>query len=606
MGDPDLYSDETIRLTAENIIVKSAPFEAILTNKRIILVDSRKKHIPQQTILLATLRHAELSENAIRDPVITLSILTNTGATRQMVLTFSKKSGGERKRECEDWIKILREYPSSLTQTITHRVAPAPEPEPRPEPEAITPPQIRMASGTAVKKKIEISRPIKKIIETGPVPPKPIEISTLPEGVFCVRCGNRIPTGSAFCNRCGTKVGGAGEMGAEPIPAVPVVTAPVRQTVPVMPGTPQAPPVAEFTVTVPDGTSQETPPEITPIPVSPQPVPPVVQERAVRPVEQIIHSIEPLIEDSVPRTEPAPLIIKEPVLHFPVLPTPPEATAIPVPAPEPEPVVVAPAKPAESPVEPVTPVEETPQPTPDVEPAAPVEPVTPAEPAPPVPPEPPVPGSPPAAKSRRGVMIAGIIIVLLVIAAGAFIFLKPAPAASGVPDSTVTMTPVVTHTAVTLKPSTPTPTGTITVVPTITPAVTSGTVSAGDANIPPNNVYIRITYSQTYTGTYGPPGQQVTDTGDHFYQVSTVDGPVTASVTKQDGSGEKLTVRVYKNGVLMQEESTTRPRGTVDFLAVFKTPTPTPLPTTITTTVATTPVVNATATVNTTQGVVTD
>ena len=71
MGDPDLYSDESIRLTAENIIVKSAPFEAILTNKRIILVDSRKKHIPQQTILLATLRHVEMGENAIRDPVIT-------------------------------------------------------------------------------------------------------------------------------------------------------------------------------------------------------------------------------------------------------------------------------------------------------------------------------------------------------------------------------------------------------------------------------------------------------------------------------------------------------------------------------------------------------
>lgn len=585
MGDPDLYSDETIRLTAENIVVKSAPFEAILTNKRIILVDSRKKHIPQQTILLATLRHAEMSENAIRDPVITLSILTNTGSTRQMVLTFSKKSG-ERKRECEEWIKILRDYAASSTQTVSHRVTPAPEPQPQPEPEpdVTTPPQIRMTSGSAVKKKIEIARPIKKIIETGPVPPKPIETSTLPEGAFCSKCGSRVPVGSAFCNRCGSKVILPGDQGTVPAPVAPEVPAPVVQTTPAPPVVPATPPVTDSTPPVPSVTAQVTAPETSPVAPIPPPVIPVVHEHAVRPIEQIIHSIEPLIEDSVPRTEPNPLIVREFPIPFPTLPTSSTGPETPAPATVPS-TDASPGTPGGA-----------------VAPAAPGTPSVGGT-LPPVPPVlPPVPGIPGAAKRRRNMTIAAIVIVLLVIAAGVFIVMKPMQGAVGVNNGSITVTPTVTPSSVT-----PTATTSPTRSPTVTTTVTSLPTTMAGLEIPKEHVWLRITYPQTYTGTYGPPGQQVTDTGDHFYQISTEDGTVVASITKQDGSADKLTVGVYKNGVLFSEESTTRPRGSVDFQAILKTPTPTPVPTTIATTVVTTvtPVVNATVTVNTTQTVVT-
>jgi len=590
MGDPDLYSDETIRLTAENIIVKSAPFEAILTNKRIILVDSRKKHIPQQTILLATLRHAEMSENAIRDPVITLSILTNTGSTRQMVLTFSKKSGGERKRECEEWIKILRDYAASSTQTISHKVTPAPEQEPRPEPDVTTPPQIRMTSGSAVKKKIEIARPIKKIIETGPVLPKPIETSTLPEGVFCSKCGSRVPVGSAFCNRCGSKVILQGEQSAIPGTVAPAVPAPVVQTVTTQPVVPATPPVTDSTAPVPALTPQVTAPETPSVPLPP-PVPPVVHERAVRPIEQIIHSIEPLIEDSVPRTEPAPLIVREFPIQFPILPTPTTSPAV-----------------SETPVSATEPVTVAPPPETADGAAAPTVPGAPpsGETPPPAPPAlPPVPEFPPAAKRRRGITIAAIVIVMLVIVGGAFIVLKPMQGIGGDTSGSITVTPTVTPSSDIITTATTSPTHS----PTITAVVTSLPTTTAEAKIPQEHVWLRITYPQTYTGTYGPPGQQVTDTGDHFYQVSTEDGPVIASVSKQDGSGDKLVVAVYKNGVEITNESTTRPRGTIDFHAILKTPTPSPVPTTIATTVVTTvtPVVNATVTgtVNATPTVVT-
>jgi len=579
MGDPDLYSDESIRLTAENIIVKSAPFEAILTNKRIILVDSRKKHIPQQTILLATLRHVEMGENAIRDPVITLSVITNTGSTRQMILTFSKKAGGERKRECDEWGKILKEYSASSSQTVTHMVAPSPDHEK--EPEVTTPPQIRMTSSSAVKKKIEISRPIKKIVETGPVPIIPIETSSLPEGSFCFRCGSRVPVGSAFCNRCGSKVLLPGEQGAVPEPVAAVVPAPVVQTVPAPPVVPVIPPLAGSTPPLADSTL----PGIS----STSPVTPELHARAVRPIEQIIHSIEPLIEDSVPRTEPAPLIVREHPIH----PATPVVAEMPAAITEPPVDASPPSAPAgegvPAPSVPVIPTGDTP----------------PAEP----PVTPPVPASGPASKKRMGITIAAIIIAILVIAGGAFIVLKPMLGTGSNTGGSIAVTPTVTPpiTPAVTPPITPAVTpsaGTITTAATIpptpspTPTTEVTTPIPVQVAIPQTGVWIRITYPGTYTGTYGLPGQQaqVTDTGDHFYQIATVEGPVAASIKKQDGSANNLEVAVYKDGNLIKKESTIRPMGTIDFHAVFKTPTPTPVPTTITPIIMTTvnPVINAT------------
>jgi hypothetical protein len=547
MGDPDLYSDESIRLTAENIIVKSAPFEAILTNKRIILVDSRKKHIPQQTILLATVRSVEMAENAIRDPVITLSVLTNTGATRQMVLTFSKKAGGDRKRECEEWIKILKDTSASQTQTVSYTVAPSAQPEPKTEPEVITPPQIQMTSSAATKKKIEIARPIKKIIETEPVPPKPIETSSLPEGLFCSRCGSRVPPGSAFCNHCGTKV----ILPGEPFPVG-------------IPGTPPAP-VAE-----PGPTTQPTPvvwPVIQPATPSVPQETPVPPERAVRPIEEVIHSIEPLIADSVPRTEPAPLVGKD----LSTLPATPPAVETPA-ATTDQSVPVSPTS-----VEGVT-VSDAPGTSVPGMPAS-------------VPPAlPPVPEFRPSSKKPRGIIIAAIIIVILVAAGAAFIVLKPLPGTET--GGSITVTPTITTQPVTTMATTtsPTPLPTVTTLPT-TPV---------QARIPDTGVWIRITYYGMFTGTYGTPSRetQVTATGDRLYQVATADGPVVASITKQDGSGDKLTVAVYKDGALIKSATTVAPRGSIDFQADLKTPTPTPVPTPIATTVTTTvtPIANVTAT----------
>ena len=200
MSYPELYSDERVVLQAQNVKVKSVLFEVVLTTRRLVLIDTKKNSIPPQEINLATLKDVELGENAIRDPTITISIITISGNTRQMVLTFSKTSGGERRRECDEWVRALRQ---NITSTVYHPVSqtPAPrEPEPAPvaqppaaQPPAQAPHRIEVTNPPPPKKRIEIARPMKKIVEAAPAMPVPVETSSLPTGSFCNRCGNRVP-----------------------------------------------------------------------------------------------------------------------------------------------------------------------------------------------------------------------------------------------------------------------------------------------------------------------------------------------------------------------------------------------------------------------------
>ena len=99
MGDPDLYSDEQVLLRTPGVYVKSIPFEGILTNRRIILVDRLKNILPTKDIAYTSIQDVEAGENAIRDQILTLTVLTDTGATRQMILTFSQREGGNRARD---------------------------------------------------------------------------------------------------------------------------------------------------------------------------------------------------------------------------------------------------------------------------------------------------------------------------------------------------------------------------------------------------------------------------------------------------------------------------------------------------------------------------
>jgi hypothetical protein len=510
--------------------VKSVLFEVVLTTRRLVLIDSKKNSIPPQEINLATLKDVESGENAIRDPTITISIITISGNTRQMVLTFSKTSGGERRREAEEWVRALRQ---NVTSTVYHPVTqmPAPkEPEPAPavqtpvaQPPAPASHRIEITNTPPPKKRIEIARPMKKIVEAAPAIPAPVETSSLPTGSFCNRCGSRVPPDSAFCNRCGTPV--VQDTGAAPLP--------------------QEEPVVTW--------EQYTPPAVPQVQVSPSPVFPTINDKKDRPIEQVIHSIEPLIEDSVPRTAPAPLVPQKQA--HPVQPAEMAAPADQVPASVAGSVLPDTGVQAGGEVKWPVLTPQSPAPAPAAEPAVPVAPPVPAF----------LPPSPPPGKVPLK-MIAILALVILAVIAGVYVFMQ---SPSGTPAVTPTPTPE------TQAPVTTVPPTKVTTAATAAPVTTVKPASASSAQVPAHGVFVRVTTNSAYTGTVGTPGRlrEITDTGDHFYQISTTDGPVVVNLQKSDGTSASFTVDVFRDGVLMKNEHTNAPKGLIEFQATFATAT---------------------------------
>jgi len=120
--------------------------------------------------------------------------------------------------------------------------------------------------------------------------------------------------------------------------------------------------------------------------------------------------------------------------------------------------------------------------------------------------------------------------------------------------------------------ATSTPTSVITTEATPLPSATLVQIA-----IPQTGVWMRVTCPGNYTGTYGSIGYYqtpVTDKGDHFYQIASTGGPVVASIKKLDGSGDTLAIAIYKDGVLIKEDSTTAPYRLMEFYSDLKTSTP--------------------------------
>jgi hypothetical protein len=238
MGDPELRSDETILLRTTGVFVKSIAFEGYLTNKRIILIDRVKNLLPQKEIPLVTIKDIETGENAIRDQTITLSILAKSGETRQMILTFSRQTGGNRIKERNEWVRLLKENTSSSIDQVIRKVIPGtgpvvkkPEPAVPPRLEVVSPPVSKNVPPVAkppIKKVVESVPPVKKIIESRPETTPPWaskEVTSAPApsfGTYCSRCGNRVPEGSGFCNRCGSPIVVPGSSAVTPTPTVTV------------------------------------------------------------------------------------------------------------------------------------------------------------------------------------------------------------------------------------------------------------------------------------------------------------------------------------------------------------------------------------------------
>ena len=340
MDYPELDRDESIILQSQNVKFKSISFDAILTNRRIHLSGSKNTIIPSQDIILATIRNIETGENAIRDHFLVLSLVTDGGEKYQALLTFAKQAGVERKRECNEWAKNLKNLIPPPIPVIAPPVVPEVDREQLTKSTVPTPAQGAGISTRPARIKREITISQGTFIEKSPGASERRETPTLPSGMFCSRCGNRVPPNTPFCNNCGTPITLPSGPDQEPHPAksAPPVSVP-----------PQAPPepvVVKVQDIVQPPVPQPVVVKVQDIVQPPVPQPVVVKgEETVQPpagspyerqgssIEQVIHPIEPTIEESVPRTQQHPDLVQQQtsrILSEPISPVPPAGSSPPV------------------------------------------------------------------------------------------------------------------------------------------------------------------------------------------------------------------------------------------------------------------------------------
>jgi len=505
MGDPELRSDEKVLVRTPGVYVKSIPFEGILTNKRIILIDRAKNLLPPKEIPLVTIKEVESGENAIRDQIITLSVMAKTGETRQMILTFSRQAGGNRIKERDAWARIIKENASSSFDQVIRKVIPGPEPVPRrtepaaaPRYEVVHSPLQPAApsgdyrpAGTIVD---EIS-PVRRSVVPSPVtavPPSPavrqFDASPLGTSVFCTKCGNKVPAESVFCNRCGSPIGQTPQASA---PLQPPASVPAMRT-----------------------------------PVS-------------RPIDEEIQSIEPLIERSTVKIPPDALrpAAVEPALKQSFAWDDEE---------EPEPATTPEAEiPAETPagksfLPRLFSVKSTEASTP----------VPSYESTSDTPPPPKPPRSRSIMPGKQTILMAAVALVAILLVAAGALFVYPMLTSGGLTlpsgDANATQTTPLS----TLKPV-----GTPVIKETPAP------------EIPLTGVYVHVNYLGGFKGSYGIPDMITTvpgNSGDRVWEVeNTTNKTVGASFEKLDGSSHELLVEIYKDGKVLTSGTTTVGHGSV-------------------------------------------
>ncbi len=109
MGKIELQTDESVIAENKNFSIRSIPLDAIITNRRLILFDSQRRVLPQRNIPLAAIHQIETDENKEKDQQVTLTLRTEDGTLRQMILTLSRQAGIERRWEYDEWVRMLRE-----------------------------------------------------------------------------------------------------------------------------------------------------------------------------------------------------------------------------------------------------------------------------------------------------------------------------------------------------------------------------------------------------------------------------------------------------------------------------------------------------------------
>ena len=109
MGSPYLSSNESIILSTNDIVVNTVPAEAILTNERLMLVDTRHAALQPQDIPFFAIETVIIGESATQDPLISLSLITGPGVTQALTMVFPQAPRMKRVTERDEWAARLKE-----------------------------------------------------------------------------------------------------------------------------------------------------------------------------------------------------------------------------------------------------------------------------------------------------------------------------------------------------------------------------------------------------------------------------------------------------------------------------------------------------------------
>ena len=109
MGSPYLSSDEAILLSTHNIVINTIPAEAILTSRRLVLVDSSHPQFRPQDIPFTAIETVTIGENSGNDPVLSLTVVTKGDVRQTLGIIFSQPAKTKRTGERDSWAVKLKE-----------------------------------------------------------------------------------------------------------------------------------------------------------------------------------------------------------------------------------------------------------------------------------------------------------------------------------------------------------------------------------------------------------------------------------------------------------------------------------------------------------------
>ncbi|MDO8871413.1 MAG: hypothetical protein Q7V05_01585 [Methanoregula sp.] len=109
MGSPYLNSDEFIILSTHNILIDAAVSEVILTNRRLLIVDSGNVRFQHKEMSFAAIETVTTMESGSGDPAISLAVFTKSGGTNPMQLVFTQQPRSQRTSERDEWAQKIKE-----------------------------------------------------------------------------------------------------------------------------------------------------------------------------------------------------------------------------------------------------------------------------------------------------------------------------------------------------------------------------------------------------------------------------------------------------------------------------------------------------------------